>query len=201
MTYEVINTCLLVPGIAVSACASWVQAWGSIGAICAAVWIGNRQLQTSRRVEAERRYRADLLKLEVLYSLFGDALGQVVLLKDATAPGAEVTRPLQRLLEIREALTALPVFESPTRLMCFATPEGPRAIFDLDQAVRQVREALAADEGVDGGLLPDEVSREFRRAYDTPGESFQRQKATARCKPSTYERCCPPSATYIPTGS
>lgn len=33
MAYEVLNTCLFVPGLSKSECASWVQAWGSIGAI------------------------------------------------------------------------------------------------------------------------------------------------------------------------
>lgn len=192
MAYEVMNTCLLVPGITVSACASWVQAWGSIAAIFAAVWIGNRQLQTSRRLEAETRHRADLLKLEVLYSLFADARGQVGLLEDATERGAEVARPLQRLSEIREALMALPVFESPTRLMCFATLEGPRAIFDLDQAVRQVRDALSSDQGVGSVLLPEEVSREFRRAIGHARGVFSAAEGNSKRQTEYLRTLLPP---------
>lgn len=165
MAYEVLDTCLLVPGITASACAGWVQAWGSIGAILAAIWIGNRQLQIARRLELEARYRSDLLKLEVLYSLFGDARGQVGLLTDAAESDAEVARPLRRLDEIRETLIDLPIFESPTRLMCFATLEGPRAIFDLCEAVRQVREARDAAHIRGCGPLPDKASRELRRAF------------------------------------
>lgn len=192
MIYEVMDTCLLVPGIPISACASWMQAWGSIAAIFAAMWIGNRQLQTSRRLEVERRYRADLLKLEVLFSLFGDARGQVGLLEDATERGAEVSRPLRRLSEIREALMALPVFESPTRLMCFATLEGPLAIFDLDQAVRQVREALDADQGVGSGLLPQEVTREFQRAVGHARGVFSAAERNSRRQTEYLRTLLPP---------
>lgn len=42
MTYNVSDSCFLIPGLSQSACAAWVQAWGSIGAIASAVWLGHR---------------------------------------------------------------------------------------------------------------------------------------------------------------
>lgn len=61
MDYNLWNTCILVPGFSRSECASWVQAWGSIGAIAGAVWIGlwnDRRALRIRRVLAIRKARS-----------------------------------------------------------------------------------------------------------------------------------------------
>ena len=56
MTYNLWDSCLLVPGFSRSGCASWVQAIGSILAICAAAaiaYVQHRQnLQQQRRIAA-----------------------------------------------------------------------------------------------------------------------------------------------------
>src|SRR6476469_1237636 len=39
MAYDVWQTCVFVPGLSRGECASWVQAWGSIGAVLVAVLI------------------------------------------------------------------------------------------------------------------------------------------------------------------
>ncbi|MEO6853475.1 MAG: hypothetical protein ABI410_15285, partial [Rhodoferax sp.] len=49
MAVNLAETCLLVSGLKSSDCASWVQAWGSIGAICAAWWIASRQYKLGQR--------------------------------------------------------------------------------------------------------------------------------------------------------
>ena len=47
MTLNVCQTCLLLPvDLTRSECAAWVQAFGSIAAIFAAIWIGNRQTRS-----------------------------------------------------------------------------------------------------------------------------------------------------------
>ncbi|QWD25648.1 hypothetical protein G6686_03155 [Polynucleobacter paneuropaeus] len=47
MAYDVCQTCLLIPvALKSSDCAAWVQAFGSIAAIVAAIWIGNRQVKS-----------------------------------------------------------------------------------------------------------------------------------------------------------
>lgn len=71
MAYEVLETCMLVPGFNRSECASWVQAWGSILAILAAVLgvhLAHRlQLKQRAREEIEHRIRG----VEILFQLLG----------------------------------------------------------------------------------------------------------------------------------
>lgn len=43
MAYEILNTCMLIPGISEGDCAGWVQAWGSIIAIVFAAWIAGKE--------------------------------------------------------------------------------------------------------------------------------------------------------------
>jgi hypothetical protein len=57
MTYNVLETCMLFPGVNASDCASWVQAWGSIGAILVAVWVAHSQDRRSRRFRIETAVR------------------------------------------------------------------------------------------------------------------------------------------------
>jgi len=73
MTYSVLESCMLFPGLTSGECASWVQSWGSIGAILASVWAVNR----AHRLQAEQRAReahaAYTQFLEVLFQLVGAA--------------------------------------------------------------------------------------------------------------------------------
>lgn len=39
MVYNVFETCMLVPHVSAANCAGWVQAWGSLIAICIAIWV------------------------------------------------------------------------------------------------------------------------------------------------------------------
>lgn len=58
MTYEVAQTCMLVNiGLTRSECASWVQAWGSIGAILAGIGfiLLQHHLEFRRKAAEERR--------------------------------------------------------------------------------------------------------------------------------------------------
>lgn len=58
MAYELLSTCVGVPGFARSECAAWVQAWGSIGAILAAIWVVHRQHRLGVRREDQRALKA-----------------------------------------------------------------------------------------------------------------------------------------------
>jgi len=73
MPYSILESCILVPGLTSSECASWVQSIGSIGAILASVWAVNR----SHRLQAEQRARdahaAYTQFLEVTFQLVGAA--------------------------------------------------------------------------------------------------------------------------------
>lgn len=67
MAYDVWQTCMLVPGISERDCASWVQAWGSIAAILAAVGIAWWQHHKERRQSAgAAKVRAELASTSVL---------------------------------------------------------------------------------------------------------------------------------------
>ncbi|MBK6007626.1 hypothetical protein JJB11_16120 [Ramlibacter ginsenosidimutans] len=49
MAYDIFQSCMLVPGLSRSECASWVQAWGSLIAIGAAFIVGNSQIRVARK--------------------------------------------------------------------------------------------------------------------------------------------------------
>lgn len=71
MAYNVATTCLLIPGLGLNPgeCASWVQAWGSIGAILAAIWIshwGDRRARRQQIETAIRQSRSLAATLEVV---------------------------------------------------------------------------------------------------------------------------------------
>jgi hypothetical protein len=55
VTYNVLETCMLIPHFSRSACASWVQAWGSVAAIGVAIWLG-RQSELGRKHGALNHY-------------------------------------------------------------------------------------------------------------------------------------------------
>lgn len=59
------QTCMLVRGLNPSECASWVQAWGSIGAIIGAILIASHAGRRLRKQQAddERALRALAIKL------------------------------------------------------------------------------------------------------------------------------------------
>lgn len=63
MAYEILETCMLVPGISDSECSGWVQAWGSIGAILFAWYWGSRQAKAALKhaVDLRRHEHADLV--------------------------------------------------------------------------------------------------------------------------------------------
>jgi hypothetical protein len=70
MAYEIWETCMLVPGFSRSECASWVQAWGSVAAILAAVAVANYQTVQTRRQDAKNYAR----KIDALNGIFDQAV-------------------------------------------------------------------------------------------------------------------------------
>jgi len=63
MAYELFETCVLVPGFSRSECASWVQAWGSIFAILAAVGIALHQAKHQAKLLQQSKIDADALRI------------------------------------------------------------------------------------------------------------------------------------------
>jgi hypothetical protein len=75
MAYEILDTCMLVPGISAANCAGWVQAWGSLIAVAIAIWIplALRQAdQLARKAEAAVAAR---LVAEEVYLMLEPAIG------------------------------------------------------------------------------------------------------------------------------
>jgi hypothetical protein len=67
---DVWDTCVLFPGFSRSACASWVQAWGSIAAIVAAIAIAATQHRNAEKAAAaQAKLRAEIAGTAVLFRL------------------------------------------------------------------------------------------------------------------------------------
>ena len=131
MAYDVLQTCLLVPGLSRSECASWVQAWGSIAAIIAAIWIANRatkagqrlakdQAKQMRRAYERARIERHLEQLGPVMELFDAAVIELehVRLLAVTAHSrgewAVDPRELEQLNLVQKALDEVPVHSMPT---------------------------------------------------------------------------------------
>lgn len=75
MDYKVCETCFLFPlGLSRAECASWVQAWGSIIAIFAAVWIAKKQQSKTMAALKNERLQDKLQTAETLSVLAKNAL-------------------------------------------------------------------------------------------------------------------------------
>ncbi len=74
MAYEIAQTCMLIDiGLTRSECASWVQAWGSIGAIFMAAWAVH-WAHTKQVAQREQEQRVEHTRfLETLFQLLGGA--------------------------------------------------------------------------------------------------------------------------------
>lgn len=73
MPYSIMESCMLIPGLTSSECASWVQSVGSIGAILASVWAVNRAHRLQAEQRAREAYSAYTQFLEVIFQLVGAA--------------------------------------------------------------------------------------------------------------------------------
>lgn len=73
MEYTVFQTCMLFPGVSRGECASWFQAWGSIGAIAVAMFAVHWAHQLQAKQKARDAYDSYTQFLEVLFQLVGAA--------------------------------------------------------------------------------------------------------------------------------
>lgn len=71
MAYEVLETCMLVPGLKTGECSGWVQAWGSIIAIFMAFLVVQRQHQLERKRAEDDRKAARIALLAGALQLVG----------------------------------------------------------------------------------------------------------------------------------
>lgn len=91
MAYNVWETCVLFPGFSRSECASWVQAWGSIGAIAMTAWAVNWAHRKQLK-QKEREQSADYTQfLETLFQLLGGTRGVAVRITEVESVGSGST--------------------------------------------------------------------------------------------------------------
>lgn len=98
------QTCFLVPGLTRSECASWVQAWGSILAIFAAVILAlwqQRRLRNDEKTKA--RARAEVVGTSMLLQL-PPVRGGIAAIRGTASEGAEANNSASVLLQIYEGL-------------------------------------------------------------------------------------------------
>lgn len=70
MDYKIFETCVFFPGVSPVECASWVQAWGTILAVCAAIFIAWWQRSEERRHARELDMAKGLVVADtVLYAM------------------------------------------------------------------------------------------------------------------------------------
>ncbi len=77
MTYQIMETCLLVPGIDRTACAAWVQAWGTIIAVAATGFAVKHAHKLAVDQREKERFDQYTQYLEVLFQIAG-AMAQVL---------------------------------------------------------------------------------------------------------------------------
>jgi hypothetical protein len=131
MEYEVWQSCLLVPGLSRSECASRVQAWGSIAAIVAAVWVAHRATKTSQELakdQAEQMHRTyerarverHLEQIGPVLELFDGAIAELehvrlfAMTADLREEWAVDPAKLDQLKLVQKALDEIQVHSMPT---------------------------------------------------------------------------------------
>lgn len=135
------ETCMLVRGLTPSECASWVQAWGSIFAIIAAVLVvllGHRLQQCAKKREEEAAYT---LRLEYAYQLIDGAAKVARNIVEFTGPGLIGDDDRRAMLvEVRAYCDAIQALDK-SQLKTFTLL---RAVLAGDALSRKLREDLAA---------------------------------------------------------
>lgn len=133
MPHDVWQTCFFVPGLTRSECASWVQAWGSIGAVLVAIWVANRRAVQQR----SDRLQQNADRLEELFS------PAITLAKEAHAE-------LQELAAVRRQPVVTPTgerFRRAGRIEERARDRTRRILLEvkrLDPLVMPSRESILA---------------------------------------------------------
>lgn len=169
MAYNVVESCIFIPEISQTACAAWVQAWGTVAAILGAIWISRRQMLETRKLEARKRHLDDLLKTEIVLQLFQEAsflVDQLAGASDNAHAKAPQMREMERLGELEQAFRTLPLFAMPGHGIAVAALDAPKALRDLRLAAKACidsRVKLADQRNAD---LPTRLLVEFGRAHE-----------------------------------
>lgn len=156
MDASIWETCVLVPGLTRGECASWVQAWGTIGALAVAIAIAWWQGVVARRLHAEQLALAEkeraarseyrwMVALSVVAQLKRAALQIIELLTRAPGPSG-LALALSMFDDARRRLTEVPIFDLPNAT--FADD-----LIALNQGCSVAREALTIAPNFDVGPM------------------------------------------------
>jgi hypothetical protein len=85
------ETCLLVRGLNPSECATWVQAWGTVGAILATAWGVHCAHALQRRQKARDDFRSYTQFLECCFQMLGGARNVAFKIAQTEGAGAGST--------------------------------------------------------------------------------------------------------------
>jgi hypothetical protein len=116
MAYELGQTCMLVDlGLTRSECASWVQAWGSIGAIFSAACLAWWQLRKGEKAAVEQRRVADRARLIAIASVLTKAVIALELAEEAARNFKPSTFKFaaSELADAQTQIARLPIFDIP----------------------------------------------------------------------------------------
>jgi hypothetical protein len=91
MSYEIVQTCMLVPDIDADSCASWVQAWGSICALAVAIGVGWYQARRSAdSAAAAIKHGETLLELQRVDRVIEAFAAPIAILEAFVATGKDL---------------------------------------------------------------------------------------------------------------
>lgn len=150
--------------------AAWVQAIGSIGALIGAFVVLERQVLAARKLEADKRHLDDLVKTEVVLTLFSNVYDQCTALQNVISqlPIPPHWRAVRRLKELSRAFQSLPLLEIPGAGVAVGVLQMPQGIDDLISVVEQIFAAhgkkVAATGPTGTNVFGSRIQVEFDRA-------------------------------------
>jgi hypothetical protein len=120
MSASIWQTCMLVPGLSRDECASWVQAWGTIGALAVAIGIAWWQTGLARRLRLEELENAKrereaksrwMVALAVIARIKRAAYSVELLTQVPSETGLSMS--LAVFEDVRRRLAEVPIFDLP----------------------------------------------------------------------------------------
>lgn len=161
MAYKILETCVFFPGVSRLECASWVQAWGTILAICAAICIAWWQRTEERRHARETELAKGLVIADTMLRTMVTASAQLA----ATGDLLQECKRGERVLVPSQFVWSLREIEMPTDEKLFGIvscwPTAARHIVEARNSKNQALKLLEQ-------LTRDGVIDEAKVAKDLP---------------------------------
>jgi len=127
MSGSIWETCMLVPGFSRAECASWVQAWGSVGAILVAAAVVFVQNRLQRDRENRQRIETLVARMRTLQEIGESTAANIAYCQKAFTSRPDVTGiaegaqpfPPDALRMLPDAVAAIPLHELDSPAMVF----------------------------------------------------------------------------------